>query len=114
MAEVDVLERDVARREDLSGQQLPSNVLLAELLASDRRVTQSLKTNGNQHLYVVSEGQYGEVAGKDNVVAVDPRGVDLIEGTLTGDVDGGAELHAGNLYGLGCSLHEGGKAGGQD
>ena len=79
VAEVDVLERDVARREDLSGQQLPSNVLLAELLASDRRVTQSLKTNGKQHLYVVSEGQYGEVAGKDDVVAVDPRGVLLVE-----------------------------------
>ena len=79
MAEVDVLERDVARREDLSGQQLPSNVLLAELLPSDRRVTQSSKTNSKQHLYVVSEGQYGEVAGKDDVVAVDPRGILLVE-----------------------------------
>ena len=79
MAEVNVLERDVARREDLSGQQLPSNVLLAELLESDRRVTQSSKTNSKQHLYVVSEGQYGEVAGKDDVVAVDPRGVLLVE-----------------------------------
>ena len=79
VAEVNVLERDVARREDLSGQQLPSNVLLAELLPSDRRVSQSSKTNGNQHLYVVSEGQYGEVAGKDDVVAVDPRGVLLVE-----------------------------------
>ena len=79
MAEVNVLEGDVARREDLSGQQLPSNVLLAELLASDRRVTQSLKTNGKLHLYVVSEGQYREVAGKDDVVAVDRRGVLLVE-----------------------------------
>ena len=79
MAEVNVLERDVARREDLSGQQLPSNVLLAELLPSHRRVTQSSKTNSKQHLYVVSEGQYGEVAGKDDVVAVDPCGVLLVE-----------------------------------
>ena len=35
VAEVDMLERDVARREDLSGQQLPTHMLLTELLQID-------------------------------------------------------------------------------
>ena len=35
VAEVDMLERDVARREDLSRQQLPTHMLLTELLQID-------------------------------------------------------------------------------
>ena len=86
--EVDNLERNVTGREDLRGQQLPANILLGELLD------------------VVAQGQDGEVAGEDNIVAVDPGGVDLVEGAEAGDVDGGAELHAGNLNGgkLGLGL----------
>ena len=69
VGEVHDLQRDVASGEDLRGEQLPADILLAELLD------------------VVAEGKDWEVATKYDVVTVDPRGVDLVEGTLTGQVD---------------------------
>ena len=69
VGEVDHLEGDIACREYLGWKELPTDILLAELLD------------------VVAEGKDWEVATKYDVVTVDPRGVDLIEGTLTGQVD---------------------------
>ena len=95
VGEVDHLEGDIASREYLSGEELPAHILLTELLD------------------VITEWEDGEVSSEYDVVTVDPGGVDVIERTLTGDVDGGAELHTGNLYRLGCCLCRVGQTGGQ-
>ena len=90
VGEVDHLERDVASREYLGGEELPADILLAELLD------------------VIPQWEDREVSGEYDVVTVDPRGVDLIEGTLAGNVDGRAELHTGDLYGLSSCLCQAG------
>ena len=69
VGEVDHLEGYIASREYLSGEELPAHILLTELLD------------------VITEWEDGEVSSEYDVVTVDPRGVDLIEGTLTGQVD---------------------------
>ena len=74
MREVHNLQRDVRSREDLGGKELPAHVPLTELLD------------------VVAERQHGEVAGEHDAVAVDPRGVDLVEAAEAGNVEGLAEL----------------------
>ena len=74
MREVHNLQRDVRSREYLGGKELPAHVLLTELLD------------------VVAERQHGEVAGEYDPVAVDPRGVDLVEAAEAGNVEGVAEL----------------------
>ena len=90
VGEVDHLQRDVASREYLGREKLPAHILLAELLD------------------VIAQWEDGEVSREYDVVTVDPRGVDLIEGTLAGNVDGRAELHTGDLYGLSCCLCQAG------
>ena len=79
VGEVHNLERNITGGEDLGGEELPANILLGELLD------------------VVAPGKQREVL-EHNIVTVDSGGVDFIERTEAGDVDGGAELHAGNLY----------------
>ena len=79
VGEVHNLERNITGGEDLGGEELPANILLSELLD------------------VVAPGKQREVL-EHNIVTVDSGGVDFIERTEAGDVDGGAELHAGNLY----------------
>ena len=98
-----MFEGDVARREDLSWQQLPPHVLLTELLRIGTGQENSIQKSG--HLDVVSEGQDGEVAGKDDVVAVDPGRVLLVEAAQAVHLDGCAELNAGNLEGARRAKH---------
>ena len=93
VGEVHHLEGDVASREYLGGEELPADILLAELLD------------------VIPQWKDREVSGEYDVVTVDPRGVDLIEGTLAGNVDGRAELHTGDLDSLGSSLCQAGQRG---
>ena len=59
----------------------------------------------SDNLDVVSEGQDREVAGKDDVVAVDPRRVLLVEAAQAVHLDGRAELNAGNLEGARSGKH---------
>ena len=97
-----MFEGNVARREDLSWQQLPTNVLLTELLqiriGQENSGRQILFSNEmSDHLDVVSEWQDRKVARKDDVVAVDPRSVFLIETAQAIHLDRRAELNAGNL-----------------
>ena len=95
VGEVHDLERDVAGGEDLGGQLLPARALLAELLD------------------VVAQRQHGEVAREYDVVAVDARGVDLVEAAEAGHADGRAELHARDLDGGHLGLGAGGPGGRQ-
>ena len=72
--EVHDLQRDVGGSEDLGGKQLPAHVLLGELLD------------------VVAKRQHREVPGEHYAIAVDPRGVDLVEAAEAGHADGVTEL----------------------
>ena len=102
VAEVNMFERDVACCEDLRRQQLPPNVLLTELLqVGFGQESPSQKC----HLYVISEGQDREVSGEDNVVAVDPSRVLLVEAAKAIHRDRRAELNARNLERAGRRQH---------
>ena len=59
----------------------------------------------SDHLDVVSEGEDGEVAGKDDVVAVDPSRVLLVEAAKAIHRDRRAELNARNLERAGRRQH---------
>ena len=68
-------------------------------------VKKVLHKNVKCHLYVISEGQDREVSGEDNVVAVDPSRVLLVEAAKAIHRDRRAELNARNLERAGRRQH---------